>query len=62
MSKIKFDLETKFKACKEYKKGKALAEYKTARSEAQEYATIKQNVDTLLSIPKEQAKEKSKIL
>lgn len=44
------------------KKEKLLAEYKTARSEAQEYATIKHNVDTLLSVPKEQTKEKSKIL
>ena len=44
------------------KKEKLLAEYKTARSEAQEYETIKKNVDTLLSVPKEQAKEKSKIL
>lgn len=44
------------------KKEKLLAEYKTARSEAQEYETIKQNVDTLLSVPKEQAKEISNIL
>ena len=44
------------------KKEKLLAEYKTARSEAQEYETIKKNVDTLLSVPKEQTKEKSKIL
>ena len=36
------------------KKEKLLAEYKTARSEAQEYETIKKNVDTLLSVPKEQ--------
>ena len=32
---------------------KLLAEYKTARSEAREYETVKQNVDTLLSVPKE---------
>lgn len=44
------------------KKEKLLAEYKTARSEAQEYETVKQNVDTLLSVPKEQPKEKSKVL
>lgn len=31
-----------------------LAEYRTARSEAQEYETIRQNVDALLSVPKEQ--------
>lgn len=36
------------------KKEKLLAEYKTARSEAQEYETIKQNVDTLLSVPKDE--------
>ncbi len=36
------------------KKETLLAEYKTARSEAQEYENIKQNVDTLLSVPKEQ--------
>ena len=35
------------------KKEKLLAEYKTARSEAQEYETIKKNVDTLLSVPKD---------
>ena len=35
------------------KKEKILAEYKTARSEAQEYETIKKNVDTLLSVPKD---------
>ena len=39
-----------------------LAEYKSARAEAQEYETVKQNVDALLSVPKEQAKEKSKTL
>jgi len=35
------------------KKETLLAEYKTARSEAQEYETIKKNVDTLLSVPKD---------
>jgi predicted transcriptional regulator len=35
------------------KKEKLLAEYKTARSEAQEYETVKKNVDTLLSVPKD---------
>ena len=35
-------------------KERLLAEYKTARSEAQEYETVKQNVDALLSIPKKQ--------
>lgn len=44
------------------KKETLLAEYKTARSEAQEYETIKQNVDTLLSVPQEKTKEISKIL
>lgn len=34
-------------------------EYKTARQEAREYSTIKQNVDSLLSIPKEREREKT---
>lgn len=34
-------------------------EYKTARQKAREYSTIKQNVDSLLSIPKEREPEKS---
>ena len=33
-------------------------EYKTARQEAREYSTIKQNVDSLLSVPKEREQEK----
>lgn len=36
------------------KKEVLLAEYRTARSQAQEYETIRKNVDTLLSAPKEQ--------
>ena len=36
------------------KKDALLAEYRTARSQAQEYETIKKNVDALLSVPKEQ--------
>lgn len=40
------------------KKDSLLAEYRTARSEAQEYETIKQNVDALLSVPKEQEQQK----
>ena len=35
-----------------------LAEYRTARSEVQEYETIRQNVDALLSVPKEQEQQK----
>ena len=35
-----------------------LAEYRTARSEAQKYETIRQNVDALLSVPKEQEQQK----
>lgn len=35
------------------KKEKLLAEYKTARSEVREYETVKQNVDTLLSVQKD---------
>ena len=42
------------------KKETLLAEYKTARAEAQEYETVKQNVDALLSIPKEQEQEQEK--
>lgn len=44
------------------KKETLLAEYKSVRAEAQEYETVKQNVDALLFVPKEQAKEKSKTL
>ena len=41
------------------KKDSLLTEYRTARSEAQEYETIKQNVDALLSIPNEHEQKKS---
>ena len=44
------------------KKETLLAEYKSARAEAQEYETVKQNVDALLSVPKKYAKEISNIL
>ena len=44
------------------KKETLLAEYKSARAEAQEYDTVKQNVDALLSVPKEQEQEKRKQL
>lgn len=40
------------------KKNALLVEYRTARSEAQEYETIRQNVDALLSVPKEQMQQK----
>jgi len=40
------------------KKDELLAEYRTARSEVQEYETIKQNVDALLSVPKEQEQQR----
>ncbi|MDY4172691.1 MAG: relaxase/mobilization nuclease domain-containing protein [Evtepia sp.] len=40
------------------KKEALLVEYRTARSEAQEYETIRQNVDALLSMPKEQEQQK----
>ena len=33
------------------KKETLLVEYRTARSQVQEYETIKRNVDTLLSVP-----------
>lgn len=39
-------------------KDRLLAEYRAARSEAQEYETIRQNVDALLSVPKEQEQQK----
>lgn len=39
------------------KKEALLVEYRTARSEAQEYETIKQNVNALLSMPKEQQRQ-----
>ena len=35
-----------------------LAEYRAARSQSQEYETIKKNVDTLLSVPKEQEQQR----
>ena len=34
-------------------KERLFAEYKTARTEAQEYENVKQNVDALLTVPKE---------
>ena len=40
------------------KKDTLLAEYRTARSQAQEYETIKKNVDALLSVPKEQEQQR----
>lgn len=44
------------------KKETLLTEYKSARAEAQEYETVKQNVDALLSVRKEQEQEKRKQL
>ena len=38
-------------------KERLLSEYKTARSVAQEYETVKQNVDALLAVPKEQVQK-----
>ena len=40
------------------RKDSLLAEYRTARNEAQEYETIRQNVDALLSVPKEQEQQR----
>lgn len=40
------------------KKDSLLAEYRATRSGAQEYETIKQNVDALLSVPKEQEQQR----
>ncbi|WP_418271526.1 relaxase/mobilization nuclease domain-containing protein [Intestinimonas sp.] len=40
------------------KKDALLAEYRAARSQAQEYETIKKNVDALLSVPKEQEQQR----
>lgn len=42
------------------KKDTLLAEYRAARSQAQEYATIKKNVEALLSVPKEQEQEQQR--
>jgi len=39
-------------------KERLLAEYKAARTEAQKYETVKQNVDALLTVPKEQEQNK----
>lgn len=44
------------------RKEKHLAEYKAARAEAGEYETVKQNVDMLLSSPKDQEQQKRKHL
>ena len=44
------------------KKETLLAEYKSTRAEVQEYETVKQNVDALLSVRKEQEQEKRKQL
>ena len=40
------------------KKDTLLVEYRAARSEAHEYQTIKQNVDALLAVPKEQEQQR----
>ena len=40
-----------------WEKERLLTEYKTARTEAQEYDTVKQNVDALLAVPKEQVQK-----
>ena len=40
------------------KKDNLLAEYRAARSQAQEYETIRKNVDALLSVPKEQEQQR----
>ena len=39
-------------------KERLLAEYKTARTEAQKYETVKQNVDALLAVPMEQEQQR----
>lgn len=39
-------------------KERLMAEYRSARSGVQEYETVKQNVDALLSVPKEQEQQK----
>ena len=39
-------------------KERLLAEYKAARTEAQEYETVRQNVDALLTVPKEQEQQR----
>ncbi len=44
------------------KKDTLLAEYRSARSQAQEYEIIRKNVDELLARPKAQARELSNTL
>ena len=39
-------------------KERLLTEYKTARTEAQKYETVKQNVDALLAVPMEQEQQR----
>ena len=43
------------------KKETLLTEYRTARAETQEYEIIKQNVDALLSVPKEQQEKRKQL-
>ena len=44
------------------KKETLLAEYRAARSQAQEYETIRKNVDAFLSVPKEQEQQRRREL
>ena len=39
-------------------KERLLTEFKTTRTETQEYDTVKQNVDALLAVPKEQKQQR----
>lgn len=43
-------------------KERLLAEYKTARSEVQEYETVKQNIEALFFTPMKQVKERTNVL
>ena len=43
------------------KKEALISEYRTARAETQEYEIIKQNVDALLSVPKEQQEKRKQL-
>ena len=43
-------------------KERLLTEYKTARSEVQEYETVKQNIEALFLTPMEQVKERTNVL
>ena len=51
-------LYERYRKSNDKEKERLLAEYKTARTEAQKYETVKQNVDALLAVPMEQEQQR----